>query len=313
MRNLALWAVVGFLSVVCTHTAVTQSPAKLDDDVLKEAEIDGFLVQQTHPSTESTKKTTTLSPSIHQVENSTAQIDEIEGSAAGNESFVAQGGENQTMTIQVFSSTTSSSTIGFTSHSPIATTPQADSSNSSSAKPDPSLVHGYIVDDDSHSGSGDGGLLDHSTAYSVTPVNSEFGTATSTVSHEDILPAHAGSGSGRSLIGLVEADAEKILQPVHGNPKVEAEAHKGHVTPDWIIILGFIVGVAALVMLCVAIATRDKWNGPREVRHPETQNISPNQQREQEMTTYLLQQAPRVNGKAGEYTVIPLEDLPDKC
>lgn len=29
-------------------------------------------------------------------------------------------------------------------------------------------------------------------------------------------------------------------------------------SPGWIIIVGFIVGVAALVMLCVAIATRDK-------------------------------------------------------
>jgi len=30
------------------------------------------------------------------------------------------------------------------------------------------------------------------------------------------------------------------------------------ICPDWIIILGFIVGLAALIMLCAAIATRDK-------------------------------------------------------
>ncbi|KAG7242656.1 hypothetical protein INR49_020029 [Caranx melampygus] len=91
-------------------------------------------------------------------------------------------------------------------------------------------------------------------------------------------------------------------------PVVEAREdaephHKGHSTPDWIIIVGFIVGVAALVMLCVAIATRDKWNGPNQVSHRETKAVSSNQQRELEMDTFLHKEVPRENGKAAEYTL----------
>nr|XP_057945687.1 uncharacterized protein LOC131139802 [Doryrhamphus excisus] len=88
------------------------------------------------------------------------------------------------------------------------------------------------------------------------------------------------------------------------------QEHKGHVTPDWIIIVGFIVGVAALVMLCAAIATRDKWNGPNQAS--QTQTGSTKQQKEAETETFLQKDGPRENGKAEEYTVIPLDELPEK-
>lgn len=87
--------------------------------------------------------------------------------------------------------------------------------------------------------------------------------------------------------------------------------HKGHVTPDWIIILGFIVGVAALVILCVAIATRHKWNGPNQANLTVATNNLSNQQREREMETFLPNEKPKENGHSGEYTVIPLEDVPE--
>ncbi|XP_035765042.1 mucin-5AC-like [Neolamprologus brichardi] len=87
--------------------------------------------------------------------------------------------------------------------------------------------------------------------------------------------------------------------------------HKGHVTPDWIIILGFIVGVAALVILCVAIATRHKWNGPNQANLTVASNNLSNQKREREMETFLPNEKPKENGHSGEYTVIPLEDVPE--
>ncbi|XP_071345475.1 uncharacterized protein [Trachinotus anak] len=87
--------------------------------------------------------------------------------------------------------------------------------------------------------------------------------------------------------------------------------HKGHNTPGWIIIVAFIAGVAALVMVCVAIATREKWNGPNQVSQPEKKTGSSNQQRELEMETFLHKEEPRENGKAAEYTVIPLDELPE--
>ncbi|XP_074522236.1 uncharacterized protein cd44a [Halichoeres trimaculatus] len=86
--------------------------------------------------------------------------------------------------------------------------------------------------------------------------------------------------------------------------------HKGHTTPGWIIIVAFIVGLAALIMICVAIATRDKWNRPNQAPPLEnnTNTNSTNQQKEQEMETFL----PKENGKSSEYTVIPLDELPEK-
>ncbi|XP_035484978.2 mucin-5AC [Scophthalmus maximus] len=83
-------------------------------------------------------------------------------------------------------------------------------------------------------------------------------------------------------------------------------------TPGWIIILAFIVGVAALVMLLAAIATRDKWNKPTQrVSQPETKAGSSDQQREVEMETFLHKDEPAENGKSAEYTVIPLDELPE--
>ncbi|XP_041836086.1 papilin-like [Melanotaenia boesemani] len=81
-------------------------------------------------------------------------------------------------------------------------------------------------------------------------------------------------------------------------------------TADWIIILGFFVGLAALVLLCVAIATRDKWYGPKRVFNDETTSNASNQTRELEKQTFLQKEEPKVNGKEAEYTVIPLDDLP---
>ncbi|TKS69518.1 hypothetical protein D9C73_003583 [Collichthys lucidus] len=99
----------------------------------------------------------------------------------------------------------------------------------------------------------------------------------------------------------------RIVDVKEGNQA--EQLNTAHGTPSWIIIVGFIVGVAALVMLCVAIATRDKWNGPSQASQLETNTNSTNQQRGQELETFLYKDSPRENGKAAEYTVIPLDEL----
>ncbi|XP_069561501.1 osteocalcin 2-like [Brachyistius frenatus] len=109
--------------------------------------------------------------------------------------------------------------------------------------------------------------------------------------------------SGRSLVNGPQGRVE-LLNP-------EPDQHKGHSTPGWIIIVGFVVGVAILVTLCIAIATRDKWNGPRQASQPETKTNSSNQQREVEMETFIHEEEPRENGKTAEYTVISLDELPE--
>ncbi|XP_020567557.2 mucin-4 isoform X2 [Oryzias latipes] len=84
-----------------------------------------------------------------------------------------------------------------------------------------------------------------------------------------------------------------------------------HSRADWLIILGIAVGIVALLGLCVAVATRDKWNKDSSSGSVEKSNLL-NQEREQEMQTFLHKNKPKENGQIGEYTVIPLNDIPEK-
>ncbi|XP_068596498.1 uncharacterized protein cd44a [Brachionichthys hirsutus] len=125
----------------------------------------------------------------------------------------------------------------------------------------------------------------------------------------------SGSGSGSikaqsKMFGLPDAIVavpEKVETPDEVTPPNRTQRS----TPGWIIIVAFGVCLAALVMLCVAIATRDKWNRPNQ---PAKLQPKADQQRALEKETFLLRDRdrPTENGKAGEYTVIPLEELPDK-
>ncbi|KAK5935662.1 hypothetical protein CgunFtcFv8_021005 [Champsocephalus gunnari] len=128
----------------------------------------------------------------------------------------------------------------------------------------------------------------------------------------------SGEGSGsdieNSSIVLINEKASK-QEPLRNSENSQIglpddpATNIGHSTPGWIIIVGFIVGLAALIVLFVAIATRDKWNAPSQAS--ETKSSSSNQQKEIEMKTFVHKDNPRENGTAGEYTVIPLEELPE--
>ncbi|XP_042346675.1 uncharacterized protein LOC121946241 [Plectropomus leopardus] len=113
------------------------------------------------------------------------------------------------------------------------------------------------------------------------------------------------------MIEMLRPSKDDVQEPQIGETSNGEIQNKGHSTPGWIIIVGFIVGVAALIMLFVAIATRDKWNGPSNASQLETKTNSSNQQRELEMETFLHTEKPKENGKAAEYTVIPLDELPE--
>lgn len=52
-----------------------------------------------------------------------------------------------------------------------------------------------------------------------------------------------------------------------------------------------------------------RWNRPKQ---QETKIDTSDQQREVEMETFLHKDVPKENGKAAEYTVIPLEELSEK-
>ncbi|XP_033935131.2 uncharacterized protein [Pseudochaenichthys georgianus] len=128
----------------------------------------------------------------------------------------------------------------------------------------------------------------------------------------------SGEGSGSDIensgIVLINETASK-QEPLRNSENSQIglpddpATNIGHSTPGWIIIVGFIVGLAALIVLFVAIATRDKWNAPSQAS--KTKSSSSNQQKEIEMKTFVHKDNPRENGTAGEYTVIPLEELPE--
>ncbi|XP_005930871.1 mucin-5AC [Haplochromis burtoni] len=188
-------------------------------------------------------------------------------------------------------------------------------------------------------------LFSHTTTTSVTSEDQSINTSNNnvlsqttdpTVSTSDVT-TNPDSGSGSELVSksttmtsgssVETSTVSSILSKQNQNflhrennfkaPQTQTQmtntetTHKGHVTPDWIIILGFIVGVAALVILCVAIATRHKWNGPNQANLTVASNNLSNQKREREMETFLPNEKPKENGHSGEYTVIPLEDVPE--
>ncbi|XP_032372130.1 uncharacterized protein LOC116689658 [Etheostoma spectabile] len=190
----------------------------------------------------------------------------------------------------------------------------------------------FLSTQSSDLGSGDGEMLGkYSTTTSITTSrsNRDASTASSTSKAAFIRPKalvtfarSEGSGmefstvstsTGETLRAVVHATLKDVQKPhkVEYRDNVLAPKTKEHSTPGWLVILAFMVGFAALVMVFVAIATRDKWRGPRQVSQIETKTNS-NQQRELEMETFLHKDKLMVNQKVGDYTVIPLDEIPEK-
>ncbi|XP_078120061.1 uncharacterized protein LOC144526420 [Sander vitreus] len=180
-------------------------------------------------------------------------------------------------------------------------------------------------------GSGDGEMLGQystTTTSTTSSSNTDTSTAASTSTAAFIQPkalvtfaGSEGSGDGSGMeFSTVSTSivVNAIFNDVQKPHKVEqqdivlAPKNKEHSTPGWIMILAFMVGFAALVIVFVAIATRDKWSGPRQASQIETKTNFSNQQRGLEMETFLHKDELMVNGKAGDYTVISLDEIPDK-
>lgn len=93
---------------------------------------------------------------------------------------------------------------------------------------------------------------------------------------------------------------------------------------NWLVIIGVIVAVAAILLVCAAVAKRNTWCGKQQ-----TLMITPKdggegngaaasassshaQEREQEMVTLMNKEKIQENGNTEEFTVITLEESPDK-
>uniref|UniRef100_A0A3Q2P830 CD44 antigen n=1 Tax=Fundulus heteroclitus TaxID=8078 RepID=A0A3Q2P830_FUNHE len=114
---------------------------------------------------------------------------------------------------------------------------------------------------------------------------------------------------GRNIVGPAPADDEK---------------QKGGSSSDWLVVLGVIVAVAAILFVCAAVARRRGLCGRTQTLNITPRNSSDgngvaaapsssnNPEREQEMVTLMNKENIQENGNTEEFTVIKLEESPDK-
>ncbi|XP_030574258.1 uncharacterized protein LOC115772275 [Archocentrus centrarchus] len=332
MKNLLLGVILGLLAVVRSKPVnnVTQDPAKADEAFLKDAMTEGFIIDSPPTlTTESPKINTTVQASQQPVSNSD---DMIEGSASGDATDMSTtsvspyatmprglsraqisesteghmfegsglGGPNDESTTSFVLDTAATQSV---THAPTSGFTQSYIFQGSVSGESPVFLQSTTTSVPSEARSGitsNRMLRAGSRSGKVTGTDASSTMMANNVTELPIVPAgqgpHVNVGSSQKL--AVNKDPQ--------TQETDPEPRNGHVTPDWIIILGFIVGVAALVMLCVAIATRHKWNRANQATVA-TSNSS-DQQREQEMENFLPSDKPKENGNS-VYTVIPLEDL----
>ncbi|XP_038131250.1 CD44 antigen [Cyprinodon tularosa] len=103
----------------------------------------------------------------------------------------------------------------------------------------------------------------------------------------------------------------------------ESERQKSS-SSDWLVVIVVILAVAAVLLVCAAVARRKGWCGRRQTLNITTKesgdgngvavvpSSSNNPEREQEMVTLMNKENIQENGTTEEFTVITLEESPDK-
>lgn len=92
---------------------------------------------------------------------------------------------------------------------------------------------------------------------------------------------------------------------------------------NWLVIICVIVAVAAILLVCAAVAKRNSWCGKHQTLMITKEGGEGNgaaasassshaQEREQEMVTLMNKEKIQENGNTEEFTVIKLEESPDK-
>ncbi|XP_043995177.1 mucin-5AC-like [Gambusia affinis] len=337
MRHLFPAVFLGLLTVMHSSPidSMTQTPARPEEDVLEEAMTDGFLVEHfsgpsftTEPPKINTTVQTSQQPSLEILSEGsgfypTSTTESHETTTTNLQTFFVDPTEGSGFLGTSTSPTTETPEITRTiSPSPQVTfeTPVEGSSFTEFPTTESSTTIQQTSTDFLADGNGDSSFfsLDPMT---TSPSASTESTHTSTEEFVELPSIEDPLMSlGRSFSRGLGANQEEVFtdgvstKQVH-HPLESTEnggMHKGHNTPDWMIILGFLVGLAALVALCAAIATRDKWNGPQQTSETsEKKTNASNQKRELEMQTFLHKEEPKENGMETEYTVIPLDDFAD--
>ncbi|XP_073328814.1 uncharacterized protein cd44b [Pagrus major] len=141
--------------------------------------------------------------------------------------------------------------------------------------------------------------------------------------HPTIPNEHHDSPSDPEDYGMTEAPQPR--QP-NGRGRVSdvPESRESGGSSNWLVIIVVIVVVAVILIVCAAVAKRNTWCGKQQ-----TLMITPKdggegngaaasassshaQEREQEMVTLMNKEKIQENGNTEEFTVITLEESPDK-
>ncbi|PWA24851.1 hypothetical protein CCH79_00010023, partial [Gambusia affinis] len=123
----------------------------------------------------------------------------------------------------------------------------------------------------------------------------------------------------------------EILEPTDAKPNSggrkslnSANDPKASSSSDWLVVIGVIVAVGAILLVCAAVARRNGWCGRKQTLNITTKDSSDgngvaaaacssrNPEREQEMVTLMNKETIQENGNTEEFTVITLEQSPDK-
>ncbi|XP_031713922.1 CD44 antigen [Anarrhichthys ocellatus] len=125
-----------------------------------------------------------------------------------------------------------------------------------------------------------------------------------------------------------DAITEPPQQRPNGKGRVLGPAETDHSessnSSNWLVIIGVIVAVAAILLVCAIVAKRKSWCGKQQTLMITSKDggegngaaasaSSPHaQEREQEMVTLMNKEKIQENGNTEEFTVITLEESPDK-
>ncbi|XP_032380533.1 CD44 antigen [Etheostoma spectabile] len=127
-----------------------------------------------------------------------------------------------------------------------------------------------------------------------------------------------------------DARTESAQQHPNGNGQAmspgvsEPDQQEKSSSSNWLVIIGVIVAVAAILLVCAAVAKRKSWCGKHQTLMITSKDSgegngaaasassSHAQEREQEMVTLMNKEKIQENGNTEEFTVITLEESPEK-
>ncbi|KAF1392535.1 hypothetical protein PFLUV_G00029030 [Perca fluviatilis] len=304
------------------NTSVKASTQKLSSDSKERDMIEGSAAGDTNDKTSMFLQFATTTPSVSHVQSSASTVLTRDTVHSSPDPATSRSHQSSFTSSSVPSKARSSVTLDQISVS-LTTYPAVSTFD-------------FLSTQSSDLGSGDGEMLGQystTTSSTTSSSNTDTSAASSTSTAAFIRPKApvtfagsegSGEGSGMEFSTVSSSTGEKlravqhaILKDVQNPLKVDQDIvlgpkNKEHSTPGWIMILALMVGFAALVMVFVALATRNKWSGPRHASQIETKTNFSNQQMGLEMETFLHKDELLVNGKAGDYTVIPLDEIPEK-